>query len=172
MFREPGRFRERILSIAQKFREKGATSAERALTSQELSLPPRFDEAMKRRLGQTGIFVDVGGGRYYLNEARLNEFQNNPQGTGVRQPMMHRRRRTSMITLRITRLVLGALIFALVLYNFFYERSTLLWVVILALIILWFVITIFQIVFLANIRRRRMMRQSPDYSNNNFPQSK
>jgi len=170
MFRDQGRFTERILSIAQKFREKGATSVERAMTSQELGLPPRFDEAMKRRLGHTGIFVDVGGGRYYLNEARLNEFHNTPQGMGM-QSMMYRRRGTSMITLRIARLVLGALIFALVLFNFFYERSTFLWLAILALIILWFVITIFQIIFLANVRRRRIIRQSSDYSNDNFQQS-
>lgn len=171
MFRDPGRFRQRILSISQKFREKGATSAERAMTSQELGLPPRFDEAMKRHLGRTGIFVDVGAGRYYLNEARLNEFQNRPQGMGMQEPMMYHRRRANMITLRITRLVLGALIFALVLYNFLYERRTFLWVVILALIILWFAITIFQIIFLASARRRQMMRQPSDYSNDNFPQS-
>jgi hypothetical protein len=171
MFREPGRFRERILSIAQKFREKGATSADRAMTSQELALPPRFDEAMKRRLGHTGIFVDVGGGKYYLNEARLKEFQSRPQGMGTQQPMMYHRRRTSMIALRIARLVLAVIIFALVLFNFFYERSLFLWFTILALIILWFVITIFQIVFRAGVRRRRMMRQPPDYSENNFPPS-
>jgi hypothetical protein len=170
MFRDRGRFRERILSIAQKFREKGATSAERAMTSQELGLPPRFDEAMKRRLGRTGIFVDAGGGRYYLNEARLNEFQNRQQGMGM-QPAQYNRRKASMITLRITRLVLGTLILALVLFNFFYERSTFLWFAILGLVILWFVITIFQIIFLANAWRRRRMRQAQDHSNDGFPSS-
>jgi hypothetical protein len=37
-------------------------------------LPPRFEEAMHRRLGQTGIFVEVNG-KYYLNEERLRQIQ-------------------------------------------------------------------------------------------------
>jgi ribosomal protein S21 len=32
----------------------------------------RFEEAMKRRLGKSGIFVEVNG-RYYLSEARLKQ---------------------------------------------------------------------------------------------------
>jgi hypothetical protein len=34
---------------------------------------------MKRRLGQMGIFVEVGG-RYYLSEERLGEFEQRRQG--------------------------------------------------------------------------------------------
>jgi hypothetical protein len=44
------------------------------LTIQELGLPPRFEEAMHRRLGQTGIFFEVNG-KYYLNEERLKQIQ-------------------------------------------------------------------------------------------------
>jgi hypothetical protein len=44
------------------------------MTSQELGLPPRFEEAMHRRLGQSGIFVEVNG-KYYLNEERLRQIQ-------------------------------------------------------------------------------------------------
>jgi len=60
--------------MIERFREKGATSPEKAMTIQELGLPPRFEEAMHRRLGQTGIFVEVNG-KYYLNEERLKQIQ-------------------------------------------------------------------------------------------------
>jgi len=42
------------------------------MTAAELGLPPRFEEAMERRLGQLGIFVKVDG-RYYLSEEKLKE---------------------------------------------------------------------------------------------------
>jgi hypothetical protein len=78
----PGRYRfgqyggygERLREIIDKFRQQRATSPERAMTVQELSLPPRFEEAMRRRLGQLGIFVEVNG-KYYLNEERLRQIQ-------------------------------------------------------------------------------------------------
>jgi hypothetical protein len=44
------------------------------MTIQELGLPPRFEEAMHRRLGQLGIFVEANG-KYYLNEERLKQIQ-------------------------------------------------------------------------------------------------
>jgi hypothetical protein len=44
------------------------------MTSQELGLPPRFDKAMDRRLGQLGLFVKVGN-KYYLSEERLKTVQ-------------------------------------------------------------------------------------------------
>ncbi len=74
MFRNPDAIHKRINEIAEKFRQKGAISPERALTIQELGLPPRFEQAMHRRLGQTGIFVEVNG-KYYLNEERLKQIQ-------------------------------------------------------------------------------------------------
>ena len=74
MFRNPEEIRQRIAEIVEKFRQKGATSPEKAMTIQELGLPPRFEQAMHRRLGQTGIFVEVNG-KYYLNEERLKQIQ-------------------------------------------------------------------------------------------------
>jgi hypothetical protein len=58
---QPGGVRRRIQQIVATFREKGATSPEKSITAQELGLPPRFEQAMRRRLGSTGIFVDIGG---------------------------------------------------------------------------------------------------------------
>jgi len=64
----------RLQQIIETFRQKGAVSPEKALTLQELGLPPRFEEAMHRRLGQSGIFVETNG-KYYLNEERLKQIQ-------------------------------------------------------------------------------------------------
>ena len=74
MFRNREDIQRRIIEIVGKFKEKGATSPEKAMTAQELGLGPRFEEAMQRRLGKTGIFVEVNG-KYYLSEVRLREVQ-------------------------------------------------------------------------------------------------
>jgi hypothetical protein len=73
MFRRRGEIRERLFEVIGRFREKGAVSAERAMTLEELGLPARFQEAMKRRLGRIGVF-EVNG-KYYLSEERLKEVQ-------------------------------------------------------------------------------------------------
>ena len=74
MFRNPEEIQRRLNEIVEKFRQKGATSPEKAMTIQELDLPPRFEQAMHRRLGRSGIFVEVNG-KYYLNEERLKQIQ-------------------------------------------------------------------------------------------------
>jgi hypothetical protein len=74
MFRNREEMRRRLQGIIEKFRQKGATSPEKAMTIQELGLPPRFEEAMHRRLGQSGIFVEING-KYYLNEERLKQIE-------------------------------------------------------------------------------------------------
>jgi hypothetical protein len=74
MFRDREEMRRRLHEIIEKFRQKGATSPEKAMTIQELELPPRFEEAMHRRLGQSGIFIEING-KYYLNEERLKQIE-------------------------------------------------------------------------------------------------
>ena len=74
MFRRRQGIREQLAEIITKFRERGATTPEKAETPQDLGLPPRFEEAMHRRLGRTGIFVEVNG-KYFLSEERLKEVQ-------------------------------------------------------------------------------------------------
>ncbi|MGA3289800.1 MAG: hypothetical protein ABSD42_06130 [Candidatus Bathyarchaeia archaeon] len=74
MFRDREQTRRRLKEIIEKFRQKGATSPEKAMTIQELDLPPRFEQAMHRRLGQSGIFVETNG-KYYLNEERLKRIE-------------------------------------------------------------------------------------------------
>jgi len=74
MFRNGDEIRRRLLEIVERFRQKGAVSPEKAMASQELGLPPRFEQAMHRRLGQTGIFVETNG-KYYLDEQQLKQFE-------------------------------------------------------------------------------------------------
>jgi hypothetical protein len=72
VFRRREQIRERLLELVQSFKEKGAVSSDKAMTVQDLGLPLRFEEAMKRRLGKSGIFVEVNG-KYYLSEERLKQ---------------------------------------------------------------------------------------------------
>jgi hypothetical protein len=74
MFRDPEQIRRQLQEIIEKFRQKGATTPEKAMTIQELGLPPRFEQAMHRRLGQSGIFIELNS-KYYLNEDRLKQIQ-------------------------------------------------------------------------------------------------
>ena len=74
MFRDREEMRRRVQEIVEKFRQKGATTPEKAMSLRELDLPPRFEQAMHRRLGQLGIFVELNG-RYYLNEERLKQME-------------------------------------------------------------------------------------------------
>jgi hypothetical protein len=74
MFRNPEEVRRRLQKLVERFRQKGATSPEKAMSIQELGLPSHFEEAMHRRLGRSGIFVEVNG-KYYLNEERLEQLQ-------------------------------------------------------------------------------------------------
>jgi hypothetical protein len=81
MFRNPEEIRRRLNEIVEKFRQKGATSPDEAMTLQELDLPSRFEQAMHRRLGQTGIFVELNG-KYYLNEERLKQIEERRLNSG------------------------------------------------------------------------------------------
>jgi hypothetical protein len=74
MFLDKNEIRKQIGELVAKFREKDATSPEKALIAEEMELSPRFKEAMQRRLGKSGIFVEVNG-KYYLSEQRLEEIQ-------------------------------------------------------------------------------------------------
>jgi hypothetical protein len=141
--------RGRIQEIAQRFREKGATSPERAMSAQELRLPPRFEEAMKRRLGQTGIFVEVGG-KYYLNEARLEQLrqQRGPQGGGRGSI------RTTMMTLRMARMVIVVILLLTFLTNLF-VRNGYVWILVAGLFVILIVLTVMMIYYTSRMRGMR-----------------
>jgi len=163
MSRRPGQWRERIRLMAQKFREKGAISPESAMTSQQLGLPPRFEEAMKQRLGQTGIFVEVGG-KYYLNEQRFREFEQRQMLGWARNSEMSSTRR-NMSAVRIARMVLGILILSLILVNFLSGRILLVWIAIAVLIVVWICLSVLQIYYIANAGRTRQTWAGTEYPN-------
>lgn len=118
------------------------------MTAQELGLPPRFERAMKRRLGATRIFVEVNG-KYYLDEARLQQPERQRDGAeGQRQNRQH------ILALRMVRMVVGITAVILVLTNIFILKSKYVGLVIIALIVLWVVLTVFQLYYLSRVRRR------------------
>jgi hypothetical protein len=144
-----------IHGIVARFREKGATSPEKAMTAQELGLPPRFEEAMKRRLGATGIFVDVGG-KYYLDEAKLKQVEEERRAGGRGGGGMGGGRGPlgGVFALRIARMVVGLTAVVLALSNILVARSAYLSFVVLGLVLLWIALTVFQLFNLSGARRR------------------
>lgn len=147
MFGRPRQRREWVEDLARTFREKRATSPEKAMTVQELGLHERFEEAMKRRLGQTGIFVEVGG-KYYLDEGRFREFEQRWQGPRTGYGAVGRPR-GNLFALRIVRMILMVAIVSLIVVNILTGRSLELWYVIAALMIIWIAISVVQIFGLA-----------------------
>jgi hypothetical protein len=152
MFRQREQMRRRLEEIVQIFRQKGATSPEKAMTAQELELPSRFEEAMHRRLGQLGIFVEVNG-KYYLSEDHLKQIrEQRRQGDGRGSGGFGGSRR-SMMSLRIARMATAALFVVLILVNLFVFSLELRIIAALAAVT-WVVLTIAQFVYMARMRRR------------------
>lgn len=60
-------FMGRLLEIAERFRQKGATSAETAVSLDELVDRSEFEHTLIRGPGGLGVFVEVDG-KYYLSE--------------------------------------------------------------------------------------------------------
>jgi len=121
MFRRREQIRERINEIIERFRQKGATSPEKAMTIQELGLPPRFEDAMHRRLGQTGIFIEVNG-KYYLNEERLKQIREQRAKEGYAGGSSSSGRTGPPTWVRVARILLMlpiGLIVAIALFYFF-----------------------------------------------------
>ncbi|MCP4642332.1 MAG: hypothetical protein GY851_17940 [bacterium] len=73
----------------RRFREAGATSADRAVTLDEIGCR---DHWIFRRMVRRGVFVHLGEGRYFLDEAGASRFV--------------RRRRTMMLVLLAVALAL------------------------------------------------------------------
>ena len=120
------------------------------MTTQELGLPPRFEEAMKKRLGRLGIFVKVNG-KYYLSEERLKEFEERRnRGEGFQGAGDYRR---SMLNLRIARMSLAVLFVIILLVNI-YMLSWELRLLGALIGIAWIALTIMQIVYLSRARKR------------------
>jgi len=145
MFERGGEIEKWFSEVVGKFREKGAVSPDKAMTVGELGLPPRFEDAMKRRLGRLGVFVEVNG-KYYLSEERLKQIQDLRSASGAAWAS-----RKKMLTLRIVQMV-AVVLFLVFLFAGFYAS----WLRVIALLFLvvWLAISIFQIYYLSRIRRR------------------
>jgi len=152
MFNGRQRFRQWFDDIVEKFRQKGAVSPEKAMTIEELGLPPRFEEAMKRRLGRLGVFVEVNG-KYYLSEERLKQIQEMRAagGTGWNPRIM---------TLRIIQLVTVILFAGLLLTNIFIQ-STELKIASIAFLFAWLLISVILVFYMTRARRRFRSLQNP-----------
>jgi len=147
MFGRRQKVRERLFEVIEKFRQKGALSPEKAMTAEELGLPLRFEEAMKRRLGRLGAFVEVNG-KYYLSEERLKQLEElRSARSGAENP------RKRMMTLRIVQLVTVAIFVTLLLVNFFVQ-SWELRIVSGVFLVIWLLLLILQIYYLTIVRRR------------------
>ncbi len=146
MNREGVRVREWLFKVVEKFRQNGATSPDRAMTAQELGLPPGFQQAMTRRLGRSGIFVEVNG-KYYLSEERWKQVE---ALRGRRAAAYGSGRR--VLTLRIVQIVTAVLFVALLLVNISVQ-SWQIRDISIAIAIVWIVTTVLQIYFLSRVRR-------------------
>lgn len=146
MFSEHENVQKWLLEIIAKFREKGAINPERAMSAEELGVPPVFKEAMKRRLGRLGIFVEVYG-KYYLSEERLKQIE---KMLSTRGKMLSMRRKVA--TLRLMQLVVVVIFVSLFAANLFI-KSWELRVMSFGLLVVWLIIAMLQIYYLMKIRK-------------------
>lgn len=154
MFRRRGQIEKWFYDVIEKFRQKGAISPEKAMTAEELGLPPRFEEAMKRRLGRSGVFVEVNG-KYYLSEERLKQIE---ELRSMRGGTWNLRKR--IMTLRIVQLVILVLSATLLLVNFFVQSWELRGIFVIFLLVL-LLTAMLQIYYVSRARRRLFQNRPP-----------
>jgi len=147
MFRQRDEIRKWLFEVIERFRQRGAVSPERAMTAQELGLPLGFQEAMKRRLGRSGIFVEVNG-KYYLSEERLKQMR----GLGNAEAAAWSSRKR-ILTLRIVQMITVVLFVTLMLANIFVQ-SWEMRVISSSFLVVWLAVCILQIYYLSRARRR------------------
>jgi hypothetical protein len=151
MFRRREEVRKWLYEVVVKFRQRGATSPDKAMTAEELGLPPIFKEAVKRHLGRLGIFVEVNG-KYYLSEERLKQME---EMHVTRSSAWKIRKR--IITLRLAQLVTLALFVTILLLNLFVQS----WELRIASAFLlgaWLIMAILQIYYTLHTRKVSMQQ--------------
>jgi ABC-type multidrug transport system fused ATPase/permease subunit len=153
MFRQRERIERWFYDVVEKFRQKGAVSLDKAMTSEELGLPPRFEEAMKRRLGRLGVFVEMNG-KYYLSEDRLKQLE---QLRSPRSETGNPRKR--IMTLRLFQLVTVVLFVTVLIVNLFVQSWELRAVSVVFLGV-WLLLSILQIYYLSRVRKRFSSQQA------------
>ena len=147
-------------NVVEKFRQKGDNSPDKAMTVEELDLPPRFEEAMKRRLGRSGVFVEVDG-KYYLSEERLKQIEEMRSARGgAWNP------RKKIMTLRLVQLAIVAFLVTIFLVNLFVQSWELRVVSAVFLVVLLLMIAL-QIYYLSRARKKFSSQQISKASTNN-----
>ncbi|MGQ9597081.1 MAG: hypothetical protein ACUVQY_00450 [Thermoproteota archaeon] len=141
--------RRRLLELVEKFREKGAMSPDRAMTPEELGLPPWFKHLIRGRLGRLGIFLEKDG-KYYLSEEQLARLE---ERRSAMLEAQHARR--NLLMLRIARITIGILFISLVLVNIYADDlrvKTAYSIILLALL----AISVLQLYYLTKTRKKLM----------------
>jgi hypothetical protein len=141
--------------VVEEFRQKGALSPEKAMTAEELGLPPRFEVAMKRRLCRSGVFVEANGkhssrSALSLSEERLKQIEE-LRSTRTTD-WVRARARKNVLTLRIVRLIMVVLFLAFFSVSFLVQ-SWELRVLSLLFLVVWLVVSALQIYYLSRIRK-------------------
>jgi hypothetical protein len=147
MFERRENIRKWFYEVIEKFRQKGAISPDKAMTAEELGLPPRFEDAMKRRLGRLGVFVEVSG-KYYLSEERLKQIEELRRRGGAAWNS-----RKKMLALRTFQMIAVILFLTLLLANFLFP-SWELRVLAYVFLVAWLLISVLQLYYLLRIRNR------------------
>jgi hypothetical protein len=147
MFERREEIEKWFYEVVERFRQKGAVSPDKAMTVQELCLPPRFEVAMKRRLGRLGVFVEVNG-KFYLSEERLKQIEELRSARGSAWAPGKR-----ILTLRTVQMVAVILFVTFLLVSLFVQ-SWELRVISSLFLVVWLVISILQIYYLSRFRKR------------------
>jgi hypothetical protein len=108
---EETEIREKILNIAEIFRQKGAISPEKAMTLEDLNLPPTFKSLMSGPMGKLNIFIEIKD-KYYISEERLKPIEKQHIIIGSTRYF-----RQKLLRLKITRIITVVLLITLLLVN-------------------------------------------------------
>ncbi|MEM2929435.1 MAG: hypothetical protein QW797_01000 [Thermoproteota archaeon] len=138
--------RRRLLELVEKFREQGATSPDKAMTTEELGLPPWFRRFMRGRLGKLGVFVEKDG-KYYLSEERLKQLEKQ-RGEMLEAWSAWK----NLFMLRIARVAVGILLVSFLLVNI-YVRDPRVRTIYSILLIALLAVSILQLYYLTKARR-------------------
>ena len=155
MFERREEIEKRLYEIVERFRQKGAVSPDKAMTAEELNLPPRFEVAMKRRLGRLGVFVEVNG-KYYLSEERLKQIEQLRSTRGTAWAA-----RKKILTLRISQMV-AAVFFLILFVVSFFVQSWELRVISIFFLLVWLAISVLQIYYASRIQKRMSSSAPPN----------
>lgn len=146
MSRERTEAKRSLIELIEKFREKGATSPDKAMTLEEFGLPPGFEYLMHGHLGKLGIFLEKDG-KYYLSEERLTQLR---ERTSVMQTARHSRK--NLLTLRMIRIMIGIIFISLLLVNI-YVNNLSIRITCSILLLALLAISIIQLYYLIKVRK-------------------